>query len=56
MIRFCRKNCKELSPKEKDQTRRKESHQCSRFGMQIFHGPFHPNLIMGGECIRDREG
>ena len=56
MISFCRKNCKELSPNEKDQSDKKEEHRCARFNLRVFHGSFHPKLLMAGECIRNEEG
>lgn len=50
MINFCRTNCKNLKPKEKEQSRFLEPHDCIRYSKKVYHGPYHPQLIKLNEC------
>ena len=50
MIKFCRANCKNLNPKEKEQGEKKEPHICMSFNERVYHGPFHPQLIKSNKC------
>lgn len=47
---FCHTNCKYLTPWEENQSTVKERHLCSKYGVIVYHGRFHPKLIMWGEC------
>lgn len=51
-MKFCPQNCDELSitEKEQDLISKKEPHICKRYGTQLKHYEYHPELLMLIQC------
>ena len=56
-VRFCPRNCDQLSITEKAQDACTGSltptHVCKKFERRLYHGHYHPDLIRPDECYYD---
>ncbi len=54
--KFCPKGCEHLDPTEEEQRKTvnlDRLHQCKKFGVMVYHGPFHPRLLRCLQCAEE---
>lgn len=54
-VMLCDPNCEHMSPKEAEQSPKKEPHVCKLYNKILRHESFHPKLMRVEQCILDGE-
>lgn len=49
---FCPPNCAYLIPTEKEQSKDKEKHLCTKYKERLYHYNAHPNIYRCKECLK----